>query len=80
MAAIITYIFLVIGLNYFILDKHKSVWEAMLLGFIIYGVYEFTNMSIIKKWRIKTVIIDTTWGAILFGLTTAIVYKLKLFF
>ena len=47
--AIITYIILIFGLNYFILDKNKSIREAMILGFVIYGVYEFTNISIIKN-------------------------------
>jgi uncharacterized membrane protein len=76
-AAAITYIFLIYGLNYFIIQRKKSVAEAATLGFVIYGVYEFTNLSIIKNWHIFTAIIDTTWGAILFGLTTAIVYKIK---
>jgi uncharacterized membrane protein len=75
--AIITYIFLIFGLNYFILDKKKSIKEAMLLGFVIYGVYEFTNLAIIKKWNVLTTVLDTAWGAILFGLTTWIVYKLN---
>jgi len=76
-AAAITYIFLIYGLNYFIIQRKKSVAEAATLGFVIYGVYEFTILSIIKNWHIFTAIIDTTWGAILFGLTTAIVYKIK---
>ena len=47
---------------------------------IIYGVYEFTNMSLFTNWYLLTAIIDTTWGAILFGLTTGLVYKLESFF
>ena len=78
--AIITYLILIFGINYFIISKNKSIWEAMILGFVIYGVYEFTNLSIIKKWNVSTTIIDTAWGGTLFGLTTAIVYQLKLFF
>ena len=45
-AAAITYIFLIFGLNYFIIQKHKSVKEAALLGLLIYAVYEFTNLSL----------------------------------
>jgi len=76
-ASIITYILLIFGLNYFIIKKKKSVQEAALLGFIIYGVYEFTNLALFKNWFIFTAIIDTTWGTILFALTTFIVYKIK---
>jgi uncharacterized membrane protein len=76
----ITYIFLIFGLNYFIIQKRKSVQEAALLGLTIYAVYEFTNASLFSKWSFITVLMDTTWGTILFALTTAIVYKLgKLF-
>jgi len=76
-AAAITYIFLIFGLNYFIIQKHKSIKEAALLGLVIYAVYEFTNLSLFTDWSVLTVLIDTTWGAVLFALTTAIVYKIK---
>jgi uncharacterized membrane protein len=75
-AAAITYIFLIFGLNYFIIQKHKSIKEAALLGLVIYAVYEFTNLSLFTNWSVLTVLIDTAWGAVLFALTTAIVYKI----
>lgn len=75
-AVAITYILLIFGLNYFIIQKHKSIQDAALLGLIIYGVFELTNLALFKNWSILTVIIDVTWGTILFTLTTAIVYKI----
>ena len=76
----LTYVVLIYGLNYFIIRKHKSVQEAALLGFFTYAVYELTNLSLFKNWNITTVIIDTTWGTVLFALTTAIVYKISQLF
>ena len=76
-AVAITYIFLIYGLNYFIIQRNKSVKDAALLGLIIYAVYEFTNLSIFTNWALLSTLIDTTWGALLFGLTTAIVYKME---
>ena len=73
----ITYIFLIYGLNYFIIQKNRPVKDAALFGLVIYAVYEFTNLSIFTNWSVLSTIIDTTWGAVLFGLTTAIVYKTK---
>lgn len=75
----ITYLFLILGLNYFIISKSKSVQEAALLGFVIYGVYEFTNISLFKKWSLLTALFDTAWGTVLFALTTIIVYKIMKF-
>ena len=73
----ICYIFLVTGLNYFIIKPNKSVNDAFLLGLIIYGVYETTNYALFKNWSIITVIIDTLWGGILFASTTYIVNMLR---
>jgi uncharacterized membrane protein len=75
MAAILTYVFLIFGINYFIIRKRLPVKDAMLFGLVIYATYELTNMALLKNWSWITVILDTAWGSILFGLTTAIVYK-----
>lgn len=77
---ILCYIFLVVGLYYFIIKPNKSVSDAFLFGLVIYGVYETTNLSIFTNWSILSVIIDTLWGASLFALTTFIINKLKKIF
>ena len=71
------YIFLIIGINYFIIKPRKSVTDAFLLGIVIYGVYETTNYALFKKWSLLTVFMDTLWGGILFALTTYIVNMLR---
>jgi uncharacterized membrane protein len=71
------YIFLVAGINYFIIKPRKSVNDAFLLGIVIYGVYETTNYALLKNWSIFTVIIDTLWGGLLFAFTTYIVNMLR---
>lgn len=72
--AILCYLLLVVGLNYFILQSHRSILEAFLLGFIIYGVFDFTNLAIFQKYDWNVAIMDMVWGGILFALTTWIVY------
>ena len=74
LGAILCYILLIGGLNYFIIDKRKSILDAFILGIVIYGVYETTNLAIFDKWNIKAVALDTTWGGILFAITTKVVY------
>jgi uncharacterized membrane protein len=71
---ILAYIFLLLGLNYFIIREHRSILDAFILGLIIYGVYEATTYTIFKKWRIQTVLMDTLWGGILFATTTYLTY------
>jgi len=76
-SALACYIFLILGLYYFIIRDGRSIQDAFLLGIVIYGVYETTTFSILKNWRLQTVLQDTLWGGILFAATTWIVYKLK---
>jgi uncharacterized membrane protein len=79
LGAIICYIFLITGLNYFIIKPNRSIKDAFLFGLVIYAVYETTNLALFSKWSWLTVIIDSLWGGVLFALTTFIVSKLKKF-
>ena len=73
--AIACYIILVSSIYYFIIVKKGSYIDAFLLGFFIYGVYETTNMAILKDWSIKIGLIDLTWGGFLFLITTYLYKK-----
>ena len=78
--AIFTYILMVIVLNYFIISASKPAFDAFILGFCVYGIFDFTNLAIFKNYTLKTAIMDTLWGAILFYVTTLITYKIKKMF
>ena len=71
------YIFLIAGINYFIIKPRKSVSDAFLLGIVIYGVYETTNYALLKNWSIFTVIIDTLWGGLLFASTSYLINLIR---
>jgi hypothetical protein len=77
LGAALCYVFLIIGINYFIIKPRKSISDAFLLGLVIYGVYETTNYALFKNWSIVTVIVDTLWGGILFAFTTYVVNLLR---
>lgn len=79
-AVILAYLFIIFGLNYFIIKPHKSPLEAAFLGWIIYFIYDLTNKATLDKYSWITVIIDGLWGGVLFGSTTYLTYALtKLF-
>ena len=75
-SVIICYIALIFGLNYFILNSGKSkedmIRDAIILGLVIYTVYETTNYALIDKWEPNVALIDSIWGGALFGLTAFI--------
>lgn len=75
-ATVLCYIFIIFALNYFIIRKRASVSDAFFLGFTTYGIFELTNMALFDKWKWTTVLLDTTWGGILFALVTYFTYAL----
>lgn len=60
----------------FIISKSKDLKEKIktsgFLGIIIFGTYGFTLAAIYGKYPITTALAETTWGAVLFILTTVI--------
>ena len=71
-ASFLCYLTMVLALWYFIIREKRSVWEAALLGWSIYAVYETTNKATLKDWRWSMVVMDTLWGGVLFATTTFI--------
>ena len=49
-----------------------SVLIGGTLGLIIYGIFDFTNLSIFKNYGLKIALIDIIWGATLYTWTTYI--------
>jgi uncharacterized membrane protein len=47
----------------------------MIFGFVLYGLYETTTYALLKKWRIKTMVIDTLWGGLLYASLTYVIQK-----
>ena len=75
-SVILCYMVIIFGLYYFIIKDHRSIFDAFLLGFVIYAIYELTNLALFKKWSVIIVIIDSLWGGILFALTTWTIKKI----
>jgi uncharacterized membrane protein len=60
-SAILVYLFLA-----YMLLQTKSAKDAFLYGCAIYGVYDFTNHSVLDQYDWKFAIADTLWGGVLF--------------
>lgn len=70
--ALLSYILIILGIWYFVLqhiNKETSVKQILLssflFGFILYGVFDFTNLAIFKDFQLKTALIDMVWGGVL---------------
>ena len=53
-----------------------SDWKSgMILGLVIYGIYDFTNAATITRFGMKEALIDMAWGTLLFTVVSYIVYR-----
>ena len=74
---VLSYLCLIIAINYFIIQRDASWVDAFVLGIVIYGVYEGTTFALLKDWKLSTVVIDTLWGGILFALVAVLTKMIK---
>lgn len=42
------------------------------VGFLVYGLYNSTNLSFLEQWDLEVTIVDTLWGSFLFGACTVV--------
>lgn len=80
--AILSYICVVILIYFFILPLVKSSKFNLLkssiiyggfMGFLVYGIYNFTNMAIFKNYNFSTALMDSLWGFTLFSIIVYVV-------
>lgn len=68
-AAGLVYLLLTVGILAFVFPAAQNFKHVCFLsgvfGFIVYGIYEFTNYAIIKNWTLDMVIVDILWGTFL---------------
>lgn len=72
-SAAVAYMFIIVALYKFAINS-SSYFDSFLLGVVIYGIFDFTNMAVFKKYEIKVAIQDTIWGGVLF-VTVHYIYK-----
>lgn len=72
------YIFGILGIIFFVLPKAISPGTAFLygslLGLILYGFYDFTNLATLKDYSWLLTLTDTVWGTFLVGAVSAVFF------
>ena len=82
-AALLVWALIVIGAIVFVLPHAKNYgylgqfgWGA-LLGLVLYGVYDFTNLAILTNWPLSISLIDLGWGILVNGILAVILVLLS---
>lgn len=77
-AAGLVYLFLSIGVLAFVLswveDWQQALRWGALLGFVVYGVYDSTNMAILQNYTWRMTVVDIGWGTVLCGTVSALAF------
>ncbi len=71
-AAALVYVCIAIGIVYFVVPRAQgdyviAVSAGIVLGLVTYGIYDFTNYSLLANWPWKITCIDFIWGMFLCG-------------
>ena len=74
-SAIIVYLLLTLSILLYVVQHENRNYinifiNGFVLGIIIYGIYDCTNLATIKEFGIKEAFIDVVWGGLLCGLTS----------
>jgi len=77
--ALVVYVLMILGWKLLIDRKGEKqtaiVRNSIILGIVIYGVFDFTNLAIFDNYSLKLGLIDMLWGGILFGVSSYIATK-----
>lgn len=87
--AALVYLLYPMGLLYFVVDpalrSAAQPWtvalSGALLGLLVYGTYDATNLATLKGWTISLALVDVLWGAFVSGVASgATFFIFKRFF
>ena len=80
--AALTYLLMAMAVPLYVLPQVKKADSVLkvfflgaILGLIIYGVFDLTNLAILKNYPLAFIPPDMAWGAFVFGLVTVITSK-----
>lgn len=74
-SALVVYALIAAGVMLFVLPKAQGNYVqagcyGALFGFIVYGIYDFTNLATLANWPLSISLIDMAWGGFLCGITS----------
>ncbi len=75
------YLFLALGIEKFVVVPSLTLRQAFtngaLFGLCVYGVYDFTNLAILRIWPLRMVWTDIFWGCFSVSLVSGFIHLLK---
>ena len=60
----------------YLIYQVDSVQDAALMGVATYAIYDFTSMTILKKYELGMAVADSLWGGALFAIVFTLLKRL----
>jgi uncharacterized membrane protein len=77
-AAFVVYLLLGGGIGAFVTPRAATLPDTLMLGalfgFVVYGVYDFTNYSTLRQWPFALTLVDVAWGAFASAVCAAVLW------
>ena len=81
---LVSYVLMAVAVSVFVAPKiaefdsfvHVAGIGA-LMGFIIYGIYDFTNLALLKNYQPLFVLVDISWGTFAFAVVSLLIKKIN---
>ncbi len=81
---LLSWMLIIFGIVFFVFNLASNNTEFFLygaaMGFLIYGIYDTTNLATLKNYSKSFALIDTLWGTLLCGLISLILYRISFIF
>ena len=81
--AVATYVLMALAVAIFLAPRvspDAPLWQAFLwgalMGLIVYGVFDMTNLAILKNYSLQFALADMAWGSFVFGVISVLVRKI----
>ncbi len=84
---ILFYLLYPVGIFYFVVSPawqsgsfSTALFSGAFFGFMVYAVYNLTNLATLNNWPLSVGIVDSLWGAVLGAVLGGVGYQLLQFF
>lgn len=82
--ALLVYLLMSLSVVLFVmprLEASEPLWLVLLtgasMGLITYGVFDLTNLAILKNYPMKFALVDMAWGSFAFSIATIATHQIR---
>ncbi len=78
--ASLTYILMALAVVFFVLPRTQDTWINTLLwgslmGFVVFGIFDLTNLAVLRGYPLPFALADIAWGTFVFGVVSVLTRK-----